>query len=210
MSSQVNLNIGVVEQHAVMREALCRMVEAEHDMVVCSAVSHVSDIDFAAGNAPHVVLFGVPATAESCRSALEHVASQAPSVRSVVILDDRNVRTVSAAVSAGALGLLCSTTPPGALVHALRAAAAGAAVLDAELLASLSPTSKLTEAPLLSARETEVLGKVASGLSNSEIAAELYLSVETVKTHVAHLLRKLEVSNRREAAREARRLGLVR
>ncbi len=192
-----------------MREALSRMVATAPDLTVSAAVAKVSDIDFSAGRAPHVVLVGVPSTPEDCRAALEHVSAKAPGVYTVMILNDRDTRVVAAAVEGGARGLLCSDTPPGALVHALRAAAAGAAVLDANLLVALSPVSKLTQAPLLSARETEVLSMVASGSSNAEIAGELYISVETVKSHVAHLLRKLEVSNRREASREARRLGLV-
>lgn len=209
VSSLVELNIGVVEQHAVVREALSRMVASVPDMAVSTAVAKVVDIDFSAVNAPRVILVGAPNTPDECRSTLGHIASQSPGVYAVVILGSHDSRIVAAAVEAGARGLLCADTPPDAFVHALRAAATGAAVLDANLLAALSPASKLTQAPLLSAREMEVLSMVASGSSNAEIADKLYISVETVKSHVAHLLRKLEVSNRREASREARRLGLV-
>lgn len=205
-----SVNIAVVDQHAVVRHALAALVSSEADIAVLSTARCVEDIDFTLEPRLDVVVFAGLSTPEECRAALDHVDAQMPKVHSVVVVDDRRSRVVSAAVSAGARGVLCRDTPPEAFVHAVRAAATGAAVLDAALLVSLSASSRMTDAPLLSSRESDVLARIAAGSRNSEIAAALYLSTETVKTHVAHVLRKLEVSNRREAVREARRLGLIR
>jgi two-component system response regulator DesR len=82
-------------------------------------------------------------------------------------------------------------------------------VLDEQALAMLATSWRDVEQPALSMRELEVLTLLASGSSNAEIASQLYVSTETIKTHVAHLLRKLDVPNRAQAVRKAERIGLL-
>jgi DNA-binding NarL/FixJ family response regulator len=126
-----------------------------------------------------------------------------------MLLNSTDVGIVSAAVNSGIAGVLCSDTPTSSLVHAVRTVAGGVCVLDEDALRQLAGTWQPLVQPMLSSREREVLGLLASGSSNAEIANQLYVSTETVKTHVAHVLRKLDVPNRGSAVEKATRLGLL-
>lgn len=121
-----------------------------------------------------------------------------------------------ASVRAGACGYLLKSMSPEDIREAVRAAADGRTVLAPELVDRLlreHATRRTVRSPLLerlTERETEVLGEVASGRSNAEIASRLFLGEGTVKTHVAAILRKLGVRDRTQAAVAAYELGLVR
>jgi len=144
-----------------------------------------------------------------------------PSPPSVVVLttfdaDDHVVR----AVAAGADGFLLKDTPPGDIVQAIRTVAAGDAMLSPSAtrsivsrLRSSASTDRSTTATdrltVLTERELEVAVCVGRGLSNSEIASELYLSIPTVKSHVSRLLTKLDSTNRVQVAMVVHDAGLV-
>ena len=144
-----------------------------------------------------------------------------PSPPAVVVLttfdaDDH----VLNAVAAGADGFLLKDTPPGDIVGAIRTVAAGDAMLSPSATRSLvsrlrntSPTDRTTTAAdrltVLTERELEVAVCVGRGLSNSEIASELYLSIPTVKSHVSRLLTKLDATNRVQVAMVVHDAGLV-
>jgi ATP/maltotriose-dependent transcriptional regulator MalT len=91
----------------------------------------------------------------------------------------------------------------------LRTVSSGASVLDGQTLSMLAASWRDLDDPALSMRELEVLSLLACGSSNAEIASQLYVSTETIKTHVAHLLRKLQVPNRAQAVKKAERMGLI-
>jgi DNA-binding NarL/FixJ family response regulator len=122
---------------------------------------------------------------------------------------------VFAALRIGASGFLLKSSPPEHLVHAIRSVAAGDAILDPAVTRRViqrfaarpgPPPAHLLER--LTGRELEVLGRVAQGLSNAEIAAELFISEATVKTHVTRILAKLELRDRVQAAVFAHEWGL--
>jgi DNA-binding NarL/FixJ family response regulator len=118
------------------------------------------------------------------------------------------------ALQAGAAGFLLKHTPPAQLVAAVRSAAAGEPVLSPEAIRRLidavaagAPVSRpatdtvgASRLALLSDRELEVARGIGRGMTNAEIAAELYMSVPTVKAHVSHILTKLELNNRVQIA----------
>jgi DNA-binding NarL/FixJ family response regulator len=114
------------------------------------------------------------------------------------------------AVEAGATGYLLKDAPVPTLVDAIRRAAAGETVLAPPVVARLA--SRLRAAPTqpdLTAREVEVLGCVARGLSNAEIGRELFIGEATVKTHLLRAFEKLQVTDRTAAVTAAYRLGLL-
>ena len=113
------------------------------------------------------------------------------------------------AVEAGASGYLLKDAPPHELVAAVRAAAAGESALAPGIAARLLDRLR-TPRVSLSGREIEVLHLVARGRSNTEVAAELFVSETTVKSHLAHIFTKLGVSSRTAAVAAARERGILR
>jgi DNA-binding NarL/FixJ family response regulator len=121
------------------------------------------------------------------------------------------------ALRAGASGFLLKDAPPGQLLHGIRTVAAGAALLAPEVTrqlvgkyaARIRPVEGTPADAALTPRELEVLRLIADGQSNSEIAATLVLSQETVKTYVSRILTKLDLRDRVQAVVYAYRRGLV-
>jgi DNA-binding NarL/FixJ family response regulator len=122
------------------------------------------------------------------------------------------------ALRAGASGFLLKDTRPDELIQAVRIVAAGEALLAPTVTRTLiaeylrAPTARSSPLPgvdALTERETEVLAAVARGLSNAEIAAELYMSHATAKTHVSHLLTKLQARDRAQLVVAAYEAGIV-
>lgn len=116
---------------------------------------------------------------------------------------------VLAAVEAGASGYLLKTADPAALIDAVVRSAAGETVLAPEVAARLVQRAR-QPGVTLTGRELEVLRLVGEGLSNAAIAAELFLSRATVKTHLVHIFTKLDVDSRTAAVARAQELGLLR
>lgn len=200
----------VVQQHRVLREAVQLRLDAEPDFRVVACVSSVHEaIEVIASCAGTVVVLDEPPANESCHTVMAELRAASDTARAVMLLNSTDVGIVSAAVNAGIAGVLCSDTPTSSLVHAVRTVAGGACVLDEHALRQLAGTWQPLVQPMLSSREREVLGLLAVGSSNAEIANQLYVSTETIKTHVAHVLRKLDVANRSSAVEKATRLGIL-
>src|SRR5215208_5740697 len=140
--------------------------------------------------------------------ATRRIHEKMPAIRVLMLTVSDSEDDVSAAVLAGATGYLIKDAAPEQIVAGVRAAAAGEALLSpriaADLLAGLrredARGSGPETAPGITDREQEVLRLMAAGKNNAEIAEELFISVQTVKTHVSNLLGKLQVENRVQAA----------
>lgn len=185
--------------------------------VVAEAVDGEQACDLAVLHRPDVVLMdvrmpkvdGIQAT-----QALLRAVEQPPKV--IVVTTFENDDHVYDALRAGASGFLLKRTPPAEIVAAIRLVNAGDSLLFPSAIRSLAATSPPadTEAARAVARLTEreatTLALVARGLSNAEIAAELYVGVETVKSHVSSILAKLRVRDRTQAVIAAYDAGLVR
>ena len=126
-----------------------------------------------------------------------------------VVIPEEDGGSGLGAVEAGASGYLLKDAPPHELITAVRAAAAGESALAPVIATRLMDRMR---APLasMSARELQVLELVAAGCSNSDIAAELFVSDTTVKSHLAHIFTKLGVSSRTAAVSRARERGILR
>ncbi len=210
MSGRSRVPVVVVQQHRVLREAVQLRLESEPDLEVVASVSAVADaVGILRVHPDAVVVLDQPPAVDRCHEVMSELRAAAPSARAVVLLHSTDVAIVSAAINAGISGVLCSDTPSTSLVQAVRTVAGGVCVLDEQALQQLVGTWHSLVQPVLSNREREVLSLVAAGSSNAEIANQLYVSTETVKTHVAHVLRKLDVPNRGSAVEKATRLGLL-
>ena len=196
------------------------IVDAQHDMeVVAEAADGDEAVSLTHSLTPNVVLMDIRMPVTNGLVATERiVAAGLPEVRVLVLTTFDLDEYVYEAIRVGASGFLAKDTPPDDLVHAIRTVAAGNALLGPAVLRRLldeyvsrPPPSTGTPVALaeLTAREIDVLKQVARGLSNAEIAAELFLGENTVKSHVTHVLQKLQVRDRVQAVVKAYESGLV-
>ncbi|HEU5428942.1 MAG TPA: response regulator transcription factor [Actinocrinis sp.] len=222
------IRVVLVDDQELLRTGFRMILDAQQDMeVVGEAADGISALELLAQVDADVVLMDVRMPAldgvETTRRLLGDggTATLAGSHPKVLILTTFDLDEYAfAAIKAGASGFLLKDVPPTELLSAIRAVHSGDAVVapstTRRLLDRFAPMLPSTSAPapptlsVLTEREREVLGLVAQGLSNSEIAARLVLSEATVKTHVGRILMKLDLRDRVQAVVLAYETGLVR
>jgi DNA-binding NarL/FixJ family response regulator len=207
----------VVEDHPIFRDGVIQCLEAEPDFAVVAAwASGAIDLDRLAALAPHLVLMDVELPGGGGIEATRRIRAALPTLRVVMLTAFADADLLFRAMQAGAAGYLLKHTPAPQLVATLREIAAGAHVLTPALASRMlrefrgrSGDEHRAQLAELSPREEEVLKLLATGETNRQIARRLFVSEETVKSHVASLFRKLEVSDRTRAAVLAVKAGLV-
>ncbi|WP_433285430.1 response regulator [Pseudonocardia sp. CA-142604] len=217
VAGQEVIGVLVVDDHAVVRRGLAAYLESADGIeAVAEAVNGRDALvqlrRLATENRlPKVVLMDVLMPEMDGISAIGEILASYPDVRVVMLTSFGEVERVYAALQAGAAGYLLKDADPDEVAAAIRAAARGEVHLDPAVAGRL--TRQLVSPPTglasLTARERTVLALVARGLSNRQIAAELYISDRTARTHVSHVLTKLQLSSRTQAALVAIREGLI-
>lgn len=201
----------LADDHPVVRAGLRAVLESEPDVVVVDDVSTAeAAIQRAELGGIDVVLMDLqfgPGLGGADATVRITSADQAPRV--IVLTTYDNEADIIAAVEAGASGYLLKDAPPEELIAAVRAAAAGQSALAPAITGRLLDRMR-APATALSAREAEVLGLVADGLSNARIAQQLFVSQATIKSHLVHIFDKLEADSRTAAVAIARERGLIR
>lgn len=207
----------VIEDHPIFREGLIQCLDAEPDLrVVGEWTTAEVDLEALAAGAPNLVLMDIELPGGSGIDLTARVRAALPDVKVVMLTAFAEAELLFAAMQAGAVGYLLKHTGPRELVATLRRVLQGDHVLTPDMAARFlrefqtRPTPR-RPAPLaqLSAREEEVLKLLATGETNRQIARRLFVSEETVKSHVAAILRKLAVPDRTRAAVLAVKAGLV-
>jgi NarL family two-component system response regulator LiaR len=206
------IRVLLVDDHPVVRQGLRALLSTQDGIEV---VGEAGDGDVAVSAAerlsPDVVLMDVVMPAMDGVEALRRIVERRPQTRVVMLTSYADERRAMEAVDAGASGFLLKDASPRDVVSAIRAAHRGEAVLHPAVAAKLMAERRRPPAAHsdLTPRELEVLRLVARGLQNKRIASELHLSEKTVKTHVSAVLRKLDVTDRTQAAMYAVRERLV-
>jgi DNA-binding NarL/FixJ family response regulator len=204
------IRILLVDDHPVVRMGLRGMLDAEPDLtVVGEASSGVEGFDRALALTPDIVLMDLRMPGGDGVEATGRILSAAPGVRVMVLTTYESDRDILRAIEAGASGYLLKDASPTELADAVRAAARGETVLAPSVASTLVRQVRSPAPPALSARETEVLRLVASGLTNGEIGKRLFISEATVKTHLLRVFNKLDVADRTAAVTTAMRHGLL-
>ena len=204
------IRVLIVDDHAVVREGLRTFLELQDGIaVVGEAADGAQGVSEAERLAPDVILMDLTMPRLDGVEAMRQLRARLPSARVVVLTSAADDSRLLATIQAGAAGYLLKTVEPHELARAVRAAHAGGALLDPTAAARLVEEIARPQAEQLTPREREVLGLIAAGYANKRIALELGLSEKTVKTHVGHVLAKLGVSDRTQAAMHAVRSGLV-
>ena len=217
----MSLGVLIVDDQALVRAGFRMILEAEEDMeVVGEAADGREAVTEARRLRPDVVLMDVRMPDVDGIEATRRLLAEDRSAVKVVMLTTFDMdEYVYDALRAGASGFLLKDVPPEQLVDGIRAVAKGDALLAPSVTRRVieefvrrPPASVRTLPPKLeelTARELEVLKLIARGLSNAEIATELFVSETTVKTHVAHVLMKLGLRDRVQAVVAAYESGLV-
>jgi NarL family two-component system response regulator LiaR len=202
----------VVDDHAVVREGLRAFLELQEGIEVAGEAADGEEaIEVAERLIPDVVLMDLVMPRLDGVGAMRALRERVPAARVIVLTSFLDEDRLLPALRAGAAGYLLKNAEPKELARAVRAAHAGEALLDPVVAARLVEALAGEEEPLdrLTPREREVLELIGRGYANKRIALALELSEKTVKTHVGHVLAKLGVSDRTQAAVVAVRAGLV-
>lgn len=200
------VRIVLVDDDPMVRTALGMILGGDPTLqVVGEAADGQEALEVVAELAPDVVLMDIRMPRMDGLSATQELMRRTPAPRVIVLTTFDTDDMVVRALRIGAAGFLLKDTPPARLVEAVRSVAAGASTLSpqvtAALVASLGGSGPANPGlGELSEREREVAEAIARGLSNAEIAAELYMSLATVKAHVGRILTKLGVDNRVQIA----------
>nr|WP_286170208.1 response regulator transcription factor [Actinospica acidiphila] len=203
----------MVDDHQVVRRGLRTFLEVQDDIeVVGEAADGAEGVALAGELQPDVILMDVKMPGTDGVEALRRLRELDHRARVLVVTSFTEQRTVIPALRAGAAGYVYKDIDPDALAGAIRSVHAGHVLLQPEvagaLLSQEESGSGAGRAGSLTEREREVLGLIADGRANREIARALVLSEKTVKTHVSNILMKLDLADRTQAALWAVRHGL--
>ena len=205
----------------VVRAGLEALLTRNASVAVVGSTSGQTLADDIETHEPQVVLLAVDARDGAAPGIASRMtlspdaASRTPAV--VLLVDAPNAQWAAEALRAGARGVLPSDATPGEIIAAVEAAAVGLVTFPSELAAELASGMRAATAVKqpgppsqpLTPREVEVLGMLAEGLANKNIAARMGISEHTVKTHVASILAKLDAFSRAEAVAIGARQGLI-
>jgi DNA-binding NarL/FixJ family response regulator len=211
------IRVMLVDDHEVVRMGLRAMLELESDIrVVGEAPDGETAVEQAAALRPDVVILDVRMGAMDGIEACRELKVRSPDSAVLLLTSFGTEEAVMAGLMAGAAGFLLKNSGRAELLRAVRAVAQGQSLLDpavtrrvTERLVELAQRTGSSEIAGLSQREREVLVLVAHGCTNREIAEKLVISEITARNHVSHILEKLGMSRRSEAAAFAARLGLI-
>jgi NarL family two-component system response regulator LiaR len=209
------LRVIIADDDALARRVLRDALQGAGVIVIAEAADGREAVELAAHYVPDVVVMDVVMPGVDGLEATRRIADRVPGVKVVMLTSTDDVDVGLVGLRAGAVGYLSKSLPPESLPQALRAARDGEAVVSRRMTTALvESVRRLREdgaglRPVrspLTPREWEVLDLLCDGLSTDGIADRLYLSDETVRSHVKKILRKLGVRSRQEAVESARRL----
>jgi len=219
----VSISVLLADDQALLRRGFRMILETEDDLTVVGEAGNGEEaVDLAGQHTPDVVLMDIQMPGTDGIEATRRITAAGPLPKVLILTTFDLDEYAFGALRAGASGFLLKDVRPAELVAAIRTVAAGDAVISPRVtrrlleeyaqVLPLSPGQREQQYPQLSTlteREREVLIAVARGLSNTEIAASLFVSEATVKSHVGRILSKLELRDRVQVVVLAYEAGLV-
>jgi two-component system NarL family response regulator len=201
------IRILIADDHSVVREGLASLIKRKSDMAVIGEASNGREaVDRWKEHRPNVTLLDLRMPELDGVGAIKEIREIDPDAHILVLTTFDGDEDIYRAIKAGAKGYLLKDTAREALMDSIRRVHAGETCIPSTLAAKLADR---VSGEALSAREIEVLQRIAAGKSNKEIGAELFISEGTVKTHVKSIFSKLDVVSRTEAVATATRRGLI-
>lgn len=206
------IRLVIADDHGVVRQGLRMYLSADPELeIVGEAGDGLQAIELVRRLCPDVVLMDLLMPGIDGIKATRAIREQMPETEVVALTSVLEDRAIIEAIKAGAIGYLLKDTEASELCRAIKAAAAGRVQLSPAVAARLVQEVRMPDAgaEVLTDRETDVLRLIARGQTNKEIAQTLVVSEQTVKAHVSHILGKLSLPSRTQAALFAIRVGLV-
>jgi len=207
------VKVFVVDDHALFRAGLISLL---NEMVEFEVVGEAEDgykaINLIREKTPDVVLLDVNMPVMGGVKVVRELSKET-SLKILMLTISKSDDDLIGAISAGADGYLLKDSEPEELKKAILLVNEGKSILDPQVtrrvMQAVSKVDPISPIPLLSDRESEVLSCLARGKTTAQISSDLFISENTVKTHVRHILEKLEASNRAEAVSKAMQIGII-
>jgi two-component system response regulator DegU len=211
----------LVDDHQLLRQSLRRAIEEAGLQIVGEAADGEEAFRLAEQYRPDVVLMDVTMPVMDGITATKLIRDRCPECQVVVLTMHADPDVVRQAIAAGAAGYMLKDSTVQDVIETVRLVAAGESAINAELAASMlkeahtispAPGTAVAEdrEPVLTKREEEVLQMFANGHSTTEVANALFISVKTVKNHLASIYQKLDARDRTQAIVLATRMGIIR
>ena len=207
MNESKRIRLLTVDDHPLLREGLAAIINNQADMtVVAQAASGKDAIDQFRKHQPDVTMMDLRLPDMSGIDALAAIRAEFPDARIIMLTTFEGDVEIKRALEAGARGYLLKSMPPKELLDVIRQVQAGRKRIPPQLAAQLAEhmsDESLTE------REVQVLGQIAGGNRNRDIAERLFISEETVKVHIKHIMEKLGATDRTQAVAIGIRRGII-
>jgi DNA-binding NarL/FixJ family response regulator len=207
MTDEAQIRVLCVDDHPLLREGLAAIISSQPDMMlVAQACNAQEGIQQYRKHHPDVTLMDLRLPDKSGIDAMIEVRAEFPEARVVVLTTFEGDVEIQRALEAGARGYLLKSMPPKELVEVIRQVHAGKKRIPQQVAAQLA--EHLSD-EALTGREIEVLSQVAGGNRNRDIAEKLFITEETVKVHIKHIMDKLGASDRTQAVAIGLRRGII-
>ncbi|MDP8942863.1 MAG: response regulator transcription factor [Actinomycetota bacterium] len=209
MSDEASIGLVLVEDHVALRRGMELLLGREGFDVLGTADNVEAGYELVRRRRPDVAVIDIELGSESGVELTRRLLSDEPALGVLLYTGSEDHGTLSEALDCGARGFALKTGPPDELRKAIRAVANGDGYVDPRVRSIILARSTTDRIGVLSPREREVLDLLAEGLTGEEIAKRLFLSPETIRTHVRNAMEKLEAKTRAHAIAIALRQGEI-
>ncbi|OLO37042.1 DNA-binding response regulator [Alkalihalophilus pseudofirmus] len=195
------MKILIVDDDVLVCKSLKVLLSRENDMeVIGTATNGAEAINACRMERPNIVLMDIQMPVMDGIQATRQIKKEWPQVHVMMLTTFKDERNIRLAIQAGAEGYLIKSTKVSSMAQKLRTLVSGSSVLDADVLKQLTHPTEWEELEQLTAREKDIAELVAQGLSNREIAEQLYISEGTVRNTLSVILEKLQLRDRTQLA----------
>ena len=205
MSTEKNIRVSLIEDDKTIREGYVFLLEAAKNITVASSYSNVEDaLKKLAADVPHVILLDIELPGMSGIDALPKLKKLLPETYILMLTVYEQPNNIFRALGTGASGYLTKNSSPEKIISAIHEVMEGGGPMSANIARMVISSFQRSDTSPLTRRETEILEHIAVGKSRKKIAEELFIDLETVKSHIKNIYQKLDVHSKEDALKTAK------